>query len=317
LWLPQPEIPGTAMSDKIRLLYYVLWIANPILELGIAGLMLRHGLHRKFKYFFGYILTQFISFAVVFSAYWHSYVGAFYLYWICNAFSVAFGFGVIHEVFVDVFRSFHTLRDLGTVLFKWAGLVMLLVAGVVSVSTNSSDVAPWMQAISTSQRCVRIIQVGMVLFLLFFAQYLGLNRRQHSFGIALGFGSFSLVELVLLASWVGNHLANPWMSMVNMTAYNASMLIWAGYLWVKSPLRDASSNLLQPQRWEQSLSDIHHPLPADSLIPMFEGMVDRALSRTQTDLAPAPEKASAAGAAAAGAGTGSLHLTTTRWIPKS
>ena len=60
-------------------------------------------------------------------------------------------------------------------LFKWAGLVMLLVAGVVSVSTNSNDTLPWMQAIMTSQRCVRIIQVGMVLFLLFFAHYVGVS----------------------------------------------------------------------------------------------------------------------------------------------
>ena len=44
-------------------------------------------------------------------------------------------------------------------------------------------------------------------------------------------------------------------------------------------------SLLQPQRWEQSLTDIHHPLPADSLIPMFEGMVDRALSRTHPESA--------------------------------
>jgi len=90
-------------------------------------------LYRKFKFFFGYILTQLAIFAVIFPAMWHNYSAAFYLYWGCLAVSAACGFGVIHEVFVDVFRSFHTLRDLGTVLFKWAGLVMLLVAVVVSI----------------------------------------------------------------------------------------------------------------------------------------------------------------------------------------
>lgn len=269
------------MTERIRILYYALWIAHPLLQLGIAVLMLRRGLQIKFRFFFGYILTQIITFIVVFPAYWfrHNYSASFYLYWVCQAFSVAFGFGVIHEVFVDVFRSFHTLRDLGTVLFKWAGLVMLLVAGVVSVSTNASNVVPWMQAIVTAQRCVRMVQVGMVLFLLFFAHYLGVSRRQRSFGIALGFGSFALVELALIASWVGNHLGNPWMSFVNMTAYNLSLGIWLGYVAIKSPVRDAATTLLQTQRWEQSLSDIHHPVSADSLIPMFEGMVDRALSR--------------------------------------
>src|SRR5579863_2223358 len=286
------------MSERIRILYFALWIAHPVLQSGIAGLMVWRGLHRKFPFFFGYIITQLVSFAVVFPAYMHNYHGAltFYLYWGCQAVSVAFGFGVIHEVFIDVFRSFHTLRDLGTVLFKWAGLVMLLVAGVVSVSTSSSEIEPWMQAIITTQRCVRIVQVGMVLFLLFFASYMGVSRRQRSFGIALGFGSFAIVELVLVASWVGNHLGNPWMSMVNMTAYNSSLLVWMGYCAVKSPVREASQTLLRPQRWEQSLSDAHHPLPADSLIPMFEGMVDRALSRTQPESPVAREQRAVTGA---------------------
>ncbi len=295
------------MSERFKLFYYALWIMHPILQAGIAAFMFRRKLLRPFKYFFGYILTQIVTFGILFSAYcWRSYNAAFYLAWACNAISVAFGFLVIHEVFVDVFRLFHTLRDLGTVLFKWAGLVMLLVAGVVSVSTDSSQMSPWMQAIITSQRCVRIIQVGMVLFLLFFAHYVGISRRQRSFGIALGFGSFAVIELILICSWVGNHLSGPAISMMNMAAYNGSLVLWLGYVCVKSPALDAPRSLLQPQRWEQSLTDIHHPLPADSLIPMFEGMVDRALSRTQTPMgaAPpagseAPEKAQAAAASGA------------------
>src|SRR6201998_952789 len=270
------------MSERIKIFYYVLWILHPILQIGIGAFMIRRGLVRQFKFYFGSILTQLAIFAVVFPAYcWRSYSAAFYLCWACNAVSVAFGFLVIHEVFVDVFRLFHTLRDLGTVLFKWAGLVMLLVAGVVSVSANSPEIPPWMQAIVTSQRCVRIIQVGMVLFLLFFAHYVGINRRQLSFGIALGFGSFAVMELIVICSWVGNHLGGPAISLLNMGAYNSSLLMWLGYVYLKRPARDASFSLLQPQRWEQSLSDIHHPVPADSLIPMFEGMVDRALSRSQ------------------------------------
>src|ERR1700680_5123701 len=274
------------MNEKIKVLYYALWIAHPVLQMGIAAVMVQRGLHRKFKFFFGYVLTQLVTFAVVFPQCWHSYSALFYLNWVCDALCVAFGFAVIHEVFVDVFRVFHTLRDLGTVLFKWAGLVMLLVAGVVSVSTNSSEMAPWVQAIVTSQRCVRIIQIGMVLFLLFFAHYVGVSRRQHSFGIALGFGSFAMIELVLICSFVGNHLGGFWMSIMNMAAYNGSLMVWLGYVAVTRPARDASLSLLQPQRWEQSLSDIHHPLPPDSLIPMFEGMVDRALSRTHPDAHP-------------------------------
>jgi hypothetical protein len=274
----------------MRILYYALWIAHPLLQAGIATVMLRRGLHLKFKFFFAYIATQILTFAVIFPTYRYNYSAYFYLYWFSNAISVLLGFKVIHEIFLDVFRPFHTLRDLGSVLFKWAGLVMLLVAGVVSVSSNSKDMVPWMQAIVTTQRCVRIMQVGMVMFLLFFSHYLGVSRRQHSFGIALGFGSFAVVELALIASWVGEHLGNLTMSMVNMAAYNATLLIWMGYALAKARPREISGVLLQPQRWEQSLTDIHHPLPADSLIPMLEGMVDRALSRTQGVEAHVAEK---------------------------
>ena len=294
------------MSERFKIFYYALWILHPVFQVGIGAFMVRRGLLRQFKFFCGYLVTQLVTFAIVFPAYLHNSASAFtfYSYWTCNAFSVAFGFLVIHEVFVDVFRMFHTLRDLGTVLFKWAGLVMLLVAGVVSVSTNSSEMAPWMQAIITSQRCVRIIQVGMVMFLLFFANYVGVSRKQTSFGIALGFGSFAVLELLLISSWIGAHLNGPWMSVVNMTAYNCSLGLWLGYVAVKRPMRDASRSLLQPQRWEQSLSDIHHVVPADSLIPMFEGMVDRALSRAQQ---PVPsERANAASAGTGAEGTGSF-----------
>jgi len=286
------------MSEKIRILYYALWVAHPVLQTVIAIAMFHRGQHRQFKYFFAYIVTQILTFAVVFPAYRFHSAYVFYLSWGSTAISVALGFKVIHEAFLDVFRPFHTLRDLGTVLFKWAGLVMLLVAGVVSVSTNSSDTVPWVQAILTAQRCVRIIQVGMVLFLLSFAHFLGVSRRQHSFGIVLGFGGFAVVELALIASWAGEHLSNLSMGLINMAAYNLALLTWLGYTLVKSPAREAASMLLRPQRWEQSLADIHHPLPADSLIPMFEGMVDRALSRTHATPPAVPENRSVAQATA-------------------
>ncbi|MGB8583861.1 MAG: hypothetical protein WCD47_23805 [Candidatus Sulfotelmatobacter sp.] len=268
------------MSDQFKTIYYALWIAQPVFVTGIAAAMFRRGQYRQFKYFFAYIIAQLVSFGVIFPIR-HNYSAFFYANWISTAISVGLGFKVIHEAFLDAFRPFHTLRDLGTVLFKWAGLVMLLVAGVVSVSTNSSDTVPWVQAILTAERCVRIIQVGMVLFLLFFAQYLGVSRRQHSFGIALGFGFFAMVELSLVASWVGEHVSPRSMELINMAAYNCTLLIWLGYVLGKVPAREAPATLLRPQRWEQSLTDIHHPFPSDSLIPMFEGMVDRALSRTQ------------------------------------
>ena len=94
------------------------------------------------------------------------------------------------------------------------------------------------------------------------------------------------------------------MGLINMGAYNVTLLIWLGYSFAKSPAREASSVLLRPQRWEQSISDLHHPArsESDSLIPMFEGMVDRALSRTQHPPAIVREKLGVEAKAQAAAG---------------
>jgi hypothetical protein len=53
-------------------------------------------------------------------------------------------------------------------------------------------------------------------------------------------------------------------------------------------VRQATVNRLQTQRWEQSLADLQNPEASDSLIPMFEGMVERALLRN-SNLEPAED----------------------------
>jgi len=273
------------MSPNAHLAYNALWFAHPTLQAVVAAIMVWRKLHRTFPIFFTYVVFQIVTFALTFP--FHDerfYTIFFYSYWATTAVSVVLGFKVIHEVFLDVFRPYHTLRDLGSVLFKWAGLVMLMVAGVVAASTPAAG-EPLVTGILTLQRSVRVVQCGLVLFLLVFSRYLGTSWRQKSFGIALGFGTFGMVELSLVAM---NYSVNNQRlsSFVNMAAYNLTILIWLGYTLVKSPARDQAASQLRPQRWEQSLNDIQHPVAAHSLIPMFENMVDRALSRSNPDPTP-------------------------------
>jgi len=268
------------MSPKVLFAYYALWIAHPVLQLVLAGFMIHRKLYKKFRVFFIYLLSQVLIFAILFPISTKgSYEAFFYCYWLTAAVSLALGFKVIHEVFMDVFQPYHTLKDLGTVLFKWAGLVMLMVAAVVAAANTASDQGPLVQAVLTVQRCVRVIQCGLVLFLLLFARYLGVSWRQQSFGIAAGFGGFAGVELIVLALRASTYIHENTVSIANMTAYNLAILLWLSYVVMKSAARKSSVTLLATQRWDQSLSEIQYPVPAESLIPMFEGMVDRAFSR--------------------------------------
>ena len=183
------------MSEKIRILYYALWVAHPVLQTAIAIAMFRRGQHRAFKFFFAYIVTQIMTFAVVFPTYRYNYSACFLCFLDQHRDQRGFGFHGDSRSLSRCLPSLPHLARPGHRVVQVGRSGDALVAGVVSVSTSSSDNAPWVQAITTAQRCVRIIQVGMVLFLLFFARYLGVSRRQHSFGIALGFGTFAVVEL--------------------------------------------------------------------------------------------------------------------------
>jgi hypothetical protein len=257
-----------------------LWCAQPILQSVVAAILWHRKLHKKFPVFFLFLLAQVANFAVLFPLWLAGdYKMYFVFFWLGEAANAVLGFKVIHEIFLDVFRPYHTLKDLGTLLFKWAGVVMLLVSVVVAFS-NSFDQSPLVHAVTTLQRSVRIVQLGLILFLLLFSRFMGVSRKQVSFGISLGFGLFAGVELMLMALNSGGFVRSVNLNRINMVTLILAILVWLGYSLSRNAIRVAAVNHLQTQRWEQGLADLQHPVPSDSLIPMFESMVERAFSRS-------------------------------------
>jgi hypothetical protein len=268
------------MTWQSHTIVLYLWCAQPILQSVVAAILWRRKLHKRFPVFFLFLWAQVANFAVIFP-FWitGNYRLYFGLFWLGAAVNAVLGFKVIHEIFLDVFRPYHTLKDLGTLLFKWAGVVMLLVSVVVAFS-NSFDQSPLVHAVTTLQRSVRIVQLGLILFLLLFSRFLGVSRKQVSFGISLGFGLFAGVELLLMALNSGGFVKQGIFNLINMVTYNLAIFVWLGYSLSRKAVRQSAVNHLQTQRWEQGLADIQHPMTSDSLIPMFEGMVERAFSRS-------------------------------------
>jgi hypothetical protein len=255
----------------------VLWVSQPIPEAARAYVMFRRKLHQDFPTFFFFQVVQIAFFVVEFSLNrWGSYAAYFYTYWSFAAINLGLAFKIIHEVFLDVFRPYHALKDLGSALFKWTSVVMLLVS-VVLVSLRPGWQDPLAETVLITQRCVRIIQCGMFFFLLAFCKSLGVSWRRQSFGIILGFGVFAVSELLTVALFSGSHINIARLNVVNMTAYDLSLGLWLGYSLLNR--REVSAPILVPQRWDEALMDIQPRRTSESLIPMFEHMVDRALSK--------------------------------------
>jgi hypothetical protein len=276
------------MNWHSQTVVFCLWGAQPILQSVVAAIFWRRKLHRQFPAFFWFLLAQVTNFAITFPL-WLNGNGNlyFWFFWLGEAVNAVLGFKVIHEIFLDVFRPYHTLKDLGTLLFKWAGVVLLLLSVVVAFS-NSLERDPLVDALTTLQRSVGVVQLGLILFLLLFSRFLGVSRKQVSFGISLGFGLFAGVELLMLALNSGGFIAQGSLNLIDMATWNMAILIWFGYSLSRRALRQGSVNHLQTQRWEQSLADLQTPVASDSLIPMFEGMVERALLRN-SNLEPAED----------------------------
>ncbi|MGA9529647.1 MAG: hypothetical protein WBS24_16145 [Terriglobales bacterium] len=285
-----------------------LWWAQPVLQSVVAGVLWRRKAHKQFPVFFIYLWAQVANFAVLYPlslqiAYYNWY---FWLYWVGQAVTAVLGFKVLHEIFLDVFRPYHALKDLGTPVFKWAGAVMLLVSVVVAAS-GSFNQNPITHAVTTLERSVSTVQVGLVLFLIIFAGFLGVSRKQLCFGIGLGFGSAACADLILYALYAGKFIAsNHRLNLLNMFFFDSSILVWLAYGLLGTTVREAAANPLRTQRWERGLADLRPAATGDSLIPMFEGMVERAFSRssnfepddhppTTTSEDPARAKSAAAG----------------------
>jgi hypothetical protein len=257
----------------------VLWVIQPIIQTVIATVMYRRKLHKEFPALFTYIVAQIPIFCVQFPVYIYGGSTIYWdVYWVSAALNLVLAFRIIHEIFLDVFKPYHALKDLGTALFKWAAIIMVLVS-VVLISVNPSWEDPLSTSILVVQRCVQVVQCGLVIFLLAFCGNLGVNWRRLSFGMALGFGLISASELLTTALYSGHRMHGPVAQVAMMLSYSLGMLVLLFYALANR--RSDMVPVLVPQRWDEALMDIQ-PLQsdADSLIPMFEHMVDQALSKT-------------------------------------
>src|ERR1041385_3647971 len=106
----------------------IFWIVGPVLQTAICVFLWRKNLRQRYPLFFAYnafhVVTSIALFAVAKSGDAAVY---FLAYWSINALRVGLGFGVIYELFRTALKPYHALRDLGTMIFLWAGAVMLLV----------------------------------------------------------------------------------------------------------------------------------------------------------------------------------------------
>jgi len=212
-------------------LMYLSWVAGPALEIGLLALMVRRKLHSVFPRFFSYIIFQILKSAFLFLTYHYYEQGYFDAYWTGNAISVILAVAVMDEILQHVFKEYGGAQNLGSVIFRWACGLLLLLAIVTAFTSEQGSADRVVAAVLTFDRSIRVMQCGLFCLLMILCRLLKNCWRQQVFGIALGFGVFASIELILvsLAMRYGGSVGAT-ISLAKSAAYDAVIILWIGYL---------------------------------------------------------------------------------------
>jgi len=113
----------------------------------------------------------------------------------------------------------------------------------------------------TMERCVRLLQCAMCLFLVCCSSYLGLSWKSFPIGVSLGFAVVASSNLFLL----GMHAMfnESWMNILNTVfrmSYIVTVLMWLGYCLSPQSMKARTELLYRPSidRWNQSAMAIQY-----------------------------------------------------------
>lgn len=214
-----------------RWLFFYLWVAPHALQAVLAIVMIRRKLLRTFPAFFAYTLYEIVQFAVLFTMDQMNSVSAYQ--WSMASLvgitgSMVLRFLVVQEIFNNVFESYPALKAFGDVLFRWATVVLMIIAVTMVGYSSGTELDRFDMVYTVLDRAVSIVQCGLLVFLILLARFLSFPWTSYAFGIALGLGFFASVDLGIAAikvQYPGN-VAHGITDPIAMATYHCCVLFW-------------------------------------------------------------------------------------------
>ena len=249
------------MALRYNLVLYYLWIAPHIFLAVVSVLMVVKRLHRHFPVFFTYTLYETAVFIILF-LHRNTLIApvdqVFYRYFFILTLggSTALRFGIIQEIFNNVFRDYQYLTSVAARVMRWitGALVVAAIATAVCSSGTISD--NLMAGVALLDRSVAIIQAGLLLFLFLFSRVFGLSWRNFTFGVGLGFGIFASMDLAVWALRLTSSRVS-FLKELNLAltgSYHISALVWLGYLLAAERYVSISASpVTELKQWSQEL----------------------------------------------------------------
>ncbi len=261
------------------IMMYVIWLVGPVLQITLLVLMIQRRLHVVFPRFFSYIVFQVVKSGVLFGIYRYYHQNYFDAYWTGNAISVLLSVTVMDEILHSLLESYGGIQRLTSLIFRWSCGLLLLLSIVNAFSTQQSSSDRVISIVLAFDRSVRVMQCGLFFLLLVLTRLLRNCWRQNVFGIALGFGLFASIELILVTFVMqfGDRGAAV-ISLIKSAAYNGVTLLWVMYLCRST---ESMPVLVVSPRTDNANAALGGPIQAEdsAFLSMVEDAVDRVLTR--------------------------------------
>ena len=253
----------------------------------VLSIMAARKLRIAYPMFFGYIAVNAAAAVACLGAYRFAYGQYFYIYWTCSTILMLIGFTVQYEVFVDVLKPFSAVTDLGRMLFFWAAGFLFLAGILTAMVTSGSQANKISVAVNLLDRCVHMMQCGLMLLMVVFEKRLNLSWRSTGMTVALGLGINAAMDLTTSYAEGRFPVLYGQLEMVNGIVFTAVLCFWAFRLSANSPApttAGSSPTRLIIQRWDDALISYRHGdlalSPAmNSFLPGVEQTVERVLAR--------------------------------------
>jgi len=262
-----------------------------VLQLLLFGIILWRKSRSEFPVFCNYIAFSAVTQALLLVAVTWPYAQYFYIFWTVTALVTMLGFAVLYESVTHVMKPYSALKDFSKMLFFWAGGFLFVISLLTAFATNGSCAAKVCAAIFLVNRCILIMQCGLLFLMLLFEKRLGASWMNRGIYLAVGMGASAVLRL---ATWYMLEHFPEWRTGLQLTydtLTNGVLLFWVfGFMLSERKLKtlqDAPKRLIL-QRWNDTLgSHGFGPAPAmsfaDSFIPGVEQTVERILARKMTE----------------------------------
>lgn len=272
-------------------------VAEFLLWASLGFIFWKKGLQRRFPAMHAYLLLRVTSMPVLLCL---LYLQAqpshyqtilfpmyFFAYWAVYIASAVMLFFITVEIFRSVLSSFSGLMKLGTIAFRWAALISVIVS-MATVSYKHPGVSMIPEVAFGLARSVSILELCLLAFLCVCMNALRLSMRDLSFGVAVGFGLMSVNDFITAALVTSNPSFTAPVQFVSETMILLSIGIWIAYVALPEPVRKpvtipANSTIY---RWNEIAAALGHGTqvavyqPANgSFLSDVEKVVDKVLTR--------------------------------------